>query len=175
MSSTIRLMALAATAGIAADRLYLELRKPSAEQFRSIRQQVNENVNPWLIEHEIPGGPKAEIGTLEHVGRVSGQVHLTPVHPTVRGDTIFIPAPMGVGSQWALNVLHAGGARLQLFETTYVLDRPTLIAVEKTGLYPALVAAPLDRIGWRYVRFHVLSSEPGTLVDRAPSPEPTLA
>ena len=68
MVRTIRLMALAAAIGVVGDRIYLELRKPAAEQFPWLRRQVNENVNPWLLEHNIPGSAKAEIATLEHVG-----------------------------------------------------------------------------------------------------------
>ena len=177
---TIRLMALAAAVGIAADRLYRELQKPAAEQFPGLRRQVNESVNPWLLGHHIPGSAKAEIGTLEHVGRRTGTVHLTPVHPTLRGDTMLIPAPLGAGSHWVQNALHAGHARLQLHERIFELDRPELIHVAETEFFPAPVAAPFDSMGWRYLRFHVVASAPGaftvprTSLESALEAEPIL-
>ena len=168
---TIRLMALAAAIGVVADRIYLERRKPATEQFPLLRRRVNETVNPWLLEHHIPGSEKAEIGTLEHVGRTSGAIHLTPVHPTLRDETVLIPAPLGVGSQWAQNVLHAGRARLQLHETLYELDSPALITVSETGFFGPAVAIPFDRLGWRYVRMHVAARAPGAFPAYRAAPE----
>jgi hypothetical protein len=158
----VRLIGLGIAVGVAADRLALELRKPAAEQFPWLRARMNEQVNPWLMEHGIPGSEQAEIATLEHIGRTTGTAYFTPVHPTLRGETMLIPAPMGVGSQWALNVVHAGRARLQLHDRLYELDRPELITVAETGMFPAPVAAPFDRMGWRYVRFHVAASAAAT-------------
>jgi hypothetical protein len=161
MKKAITLLAIGAAAGVTIDRIALELRKPAADQFPWLRRQVNDTVNPWLLEHHIPGSAKAEIATLEHVGRKTGAAHYTPVHPTLRDGDILIPAPLGVGSQWAQNVLHTGSARLQLHETLYDLDRPELITVAETGFYPPQLATPFDRIGWRYLRMHVAGSAPG--------------
>jgi hypothetical protein len=167
---SIRLMALGAAMGIAADRLNHELHKPPAEQFPWLRRQVNSTVNPWLLEHHIPGSERAEIGTLEHVGRRTGAVHLTPVHPTVSADTVLIPAPMGVGSQWAQNVLASGHARMQLHETLYDLDAPELIPVSATGFFPRPFAARIDRLGWRYMRLRVAAMAAGAF----PTPHESL-
>lgn len=167
---------IGAAIGIGVDRLVRELRKPAPEQFAGARREMNGRVNPWLLEHHIPGTGKAEIGTLEHIGRTSGVAHRTPVHPTLRGDEVFIPAPLGVGSHWARNVMVGARARLQLHDTLYELVHPELIEVADTGFFPAAVAAPFDRMGWRYVRFHVASSTPGAftpvehLVDGGPEP-----
>ena len=98
--------------GVVGDRVSLELRKPPRDQFPALRRRVNDRVNPWLLEHGYPGSANAEIGVLEHVGRTTGKVRLTPVHPTLREDVVLIPAPLGEGSQWARNVLSAGSARL---------------------------------------------------------------
>jgi hypothetical protein len=146
--------------GVAADRLSRELRKPSSEQYVWLRARLNDRVNPWLLEHGAAGSETAEIGTLEHVGRSSGTTYFTPIHPTVRDETVLIPAPMGVGSQWALNVLKAGHARMQFHERIYELDRPELILVAESGNVPGPVARRLDRMGCRYVRFRVVASVP---------------
>ncbi len=162
MFRAIRWMAVGAAIGFAADRVMLELRKPAAEQFPWLRQQVNGTVNPWLMEHGIPGSAKAEIATLEHVGRKSGTTYFTPVHPTLHEETVLVPAPLGVGSQWARNVLDAGRARLQFHETLYELDQPELITVSDAGMFPPQIAGPFDRMGWRYLRMHRVAEVPGT-------------
>lgn len=162
MFKAIRWMATGAAIGFAADRVMLELRKPAADQFPWLRHQMNETVNPWLMEHGIPGSAKAEIATLEHIGRKSGTTYFTPIHPTFHEETVLIPAPLGVGSQWAHNVLDAGRARLQFHETLYELDRPELITVSEAGLMPPQIAGPFDRMGWRFLRLHKVAEVPGT-------------
>jgi hypothetical protein len=174
MLRTISLFAAGAAAGVVADRIAMELKKPAAQQFPWLRRQVNENVNPFLLEHHIAGGARSEIGTLEHVGRRTGARYHTPVHPTLHGDTLFIPAPLGAGSEWARNVQHAGHARLQFHETLYELDRPELIPVADTGFFPPQIAAPFDRMGWRYLRMHVVASAPGAFTIPAPAAESAL-
>lgn len=155
-------MAAGAALGFAADRVMLELRKPQPEQFPWLREKMNDTVNPWLMERGIPGSSKAEIATLEHVGRKSGTTYFTPVHPTIHEATVLIPAPLGVGSQWARNVVDAGRARLQFHETLYELDEPELITVSEAGLVPPQVAGPFDHMGWRYLRLHKVAEVPGT-------------
>ncbi len=163
----VGLLVLGAAIGVGADRLAAELRKPAADQFPWLRQRMNEDVNPWLIAHGVPGGANVEIATLEHIGRTSGLARFTPVHPTIRGETAYIPVPLGSGSQWAHNVLVAGRARLQLHEVLYDLDTPELIPVVETGLYPTRIVAPFDRMGWRYLRLHVARMVPGTFAVHA--------
>jgi hypothetical protein len=166
---TLMLLSVGMAAGVAVDRVYRELQKPAAEQFPWLRARMNDTVNPWLMERGIPGSEKAEIATLEHVGRSSGTVYFTPVHPTLRGEVVLIPAPMGVGSHWAMNVLHTGRARLQLHEQLYELDKPELITLAETGMFSPGLAAPFDRMGMRYVRFHLVASAPGTFATHATS------
>ena len=158
------LLVVGGAIGFAVDRVSMELRKPAADQFPWLRRRMNDSVNPWLMEHHIPGSATAEIATLEHVGRKSGTTYFTPVHPTLRDDAVLIPAPLGVGSQWARNVQEAGRARLQFHETLYDLDRPELITVAEAGLVPPQVAGPFDHMGWRYLRMHRVAAVPGTFV-----------
>ena len=165
----ISLLVVGGAIGFAADRVSMELRKPAADQFAWLRARMNATINPWLMEHHIPGSATAEIATLEHVGRKTGMAHLTPVHPTIREDTVLIPAPLGVGSQWARNVQEAGRARLQFHETLYDLDRPELITVTAAGLVPPQVAGPFDHMGWRYLRTHVAATVPGTFLTHGSS------
>jgi hypothetical protein len=183
MLGAIRWMAIGAALGAGAVRVWMELQKPAGDQFPWLRATMNGTVNPWLMEHGVPGSAKAQIATLAHVGRSSGTTFFTPVHPTIREESVLVPAPLGVGSQWARNVLQAGRAQLQLHETLYELDRPELITVAETGMFPPRIAAPFDRMGWRYVRFHLVAAVPGTFashgttipaVDGKPVMEPPL-
>jgi hypothetical protein len=165
----VALVATGVAMGVVVDRVVMELQKPAPEQFPGLRKQMNERVNPWLLEHGYPGSEHAEIGTLEHTGRTTGALHFTPVHPTVLGEAVLVPAPLGVGSQWAQNVLHADHARLQLHDELYDLDKPELISVTEAGMVPAAVAAPFDRMGWRYVRFHVAGRVAGSFASHRPT------
>lgn len=165
----IALLATGVAVGVVVDRLAVELGKPAPEQFTALRKGMNERVNPWLLGHGYPGSEHAEIGTLEHVGRTTGALHFTPVHPTLRGDTVLIPAPLGEGSQWAQNVRRSGRARLQVHDKLLDLDRPELITVTETGMFPDALAAPFDRMGWRYVRFHVADRVAGSFSTHRPT------
>lgn len=162
MLGKVTLFGAGVAVGVAAERIAAELRKPAADQFPAMRRTMNERVNPWLLEHGYPGSAHAEIATLEHTGRRTGGLYFTPVHPTVRGEMVVIPAPLGDGSQWARNVLASGHARLQLHEELLDLERPELITVTETGMFPPAVAGPFDRMGWRYVRFRVAGRVAGT-------------
>jgi hypothetical protein len=165
-------MALLATGvaiGVVVDRVALELAKPAAEQFPGLRKRMNERVNPWLVEHGYPGSERAEIGTLEHVGRTTGTVHLTPVHPTLKGDTLYVPAPLAESSHWARNVQHSGHARLQWHDELLDLETPEMVTVTEAGMLPPAVAAPFDRMGWRYVRFRVAGRVSGSFSTHPPT------
>lgn len=180
MFTRIRWMTYGIAAGVVADRIWREQRKPEAARYPWLRQRMNAMVNPWLMEHGIAGGATGEIACLEHVGRRSGTTFFTPVHPTIQDDVVLIPAPLGTGSQWANNVLEAGRARMQLRETLYELDQPELIPISEAGLVSPQVAMPFDHLGWRYMRLHLVTSVPGTFsthgksVDASEQAEPPL-
>ena len=88
-------------------------RRAGHAPFGGLRRFVNARLNPALMERGLAGGGRSEVGLLEHVGRHSGQRYQTPVHPTVIDDQVWIPVPYGEASQWAQNVLAAGGCRLR--------------------------------------------------------------
>ena len=97
---------------------------------------VNSVVNPRLLRRGLAGGAKSELGTLEHVGRVSGVLRLTPVHPEPTPEGFRVLVPLGPHSQWARNVIAAGHCRLQLHDVIYELDEPKLDPGER-GPRPA--------------------------------------
>jgi hypothetical protein len=133
---------------------------------------MNQTVNPRLIEHGLSGGRARGVGTIEHVGRVSGRRRLTPVHPAVFEGGLRIPVPLGTKSEWARNVLAAGQCRLQLEGEVYDLDEPQLLPVRvmpELGAVTRTVGGPL---GFEFLRLHTVARGPGSL---EPEPSPATA
>jgi deazaflavin-dependent oxidoreductase (nitroreductase family) len=124
---------------------------------------MNERVNPFLLERGLAGGGRSELGTLEHVGRTTGTVRRTPVHPVVSGDTVRIVVPLGLRSQWARNVLAAGRCRLQLHDTVYELDRPVLLPAGAMADLPGTSRWLGDFMGFMYLCLRRAGEHPGTL------------
>jgi hypothetical protein len=126
---------------------------------------VNETVNPFLVERGLAGTGRAEIGTLEHIGRRSGIRRLTPIHPVATESGFRIPVPLGDASEWAMNVLAAGHCRMQLHDIVYELDEPALLAPDEMGDSWGPSAWLMPRLGYRYLVLHRFSEAPGSLVD----------
>ena len=82
---------------------------------------MNRVVNPWLVEHQAADRSAGEIGLLEHIGRASGKVRVSPVHPVPIEGGYRIVVPLGAESQWARNVLAAGHCRLQIGDSVHEL------------------------------------------------------
>jgi deazaflavin-dependent oxidoreductase (nitroreductase family) len=64
---------------------------------------------------------------VHHVGRRSGARYATPVAIVTTPDGFVIPLPWGERTNWARNVLEAGGCRVQWGGTEYSLVDPQLI------------------------------------------------
>lgn len=64
---------------------------------------------------------------VHHVGRKSGAQYATPVAIVTTPDGFIIPLPWGERTQWARNVLEAGGCRLQWGGAAYSLVDPRVI------------------------------------------------
>ena len=75
---------------------------------------VNRVVDPWLVRQGLIAESDGELGLIEHVGRVSGIVRRSPVHPVATEHGFRIIVPLGDHSEWARNVLAAGHCRLQV-------------------------------------------------------------
>jgi deazaflavin-dependent oxidoreductase (nitroreductase family) len=112
---------------------------------------VNTVVNPALVGHGLAGGRTSEIGMLEHVGRQTGTHRFTPVHPEPTADGFRVVVPLGRKSEWARNVLAAGGCRLQLHDETFELDRPELLDPADVGDLPRVVRRTMSALGFEYL------------------------
>ena len=138
--------------------------------FGGLRRFVNERLNPLLLRRGLAGGGRSELGVLQHVGRRTGTRHATPVHPTVVGDEVWIPVPYGEASQWAQNVLAAGGCSLEVHDTDYRLDRPSLVPATATPRLARPLASTMDGLGMRYLRLHVAEATTRPAATEAATP-----
>jgi hypothetical protein len=124
---------------------------------------LNEVLNPVLVRRGMSGVGRSELGTLEHVGRISGTRRLTPVRPVAIGDGFRILVPLGLKSEWARNVMAAGHCRLQLHDTVYELDEPALLPARMIDELSPGARWMSGRLGFMHLRLHRFAARPGTL------------
>ena len=124
---------------------------------------VNRVVDPWLVRQGVVDKSEGELGLIEHVGRTSGIVRLSPVHPVATADGVRIVVPLGVASQWAANVVAAGRCRLQVDGVVQELDRPSLVPASAVPGLPPFTSRLMDVLGFRYLLLHRVSEAIGTL------------
>jgi len=138
---------------------------------------INRIVNPWLIRRGVATGSRGEIALLEHVGRSTGTVRVTPIHPVRTADGFRIIVPLGGESQWALNVLAAGRCRVQIGDTVHELDEPRFLAPAEVAQIPRPAAAVMAWLGFRYLGLHRFQEAAGSLqtVPREANLAPTEA
>jgi deazaflavin-dependent oxidoreductase (nitroreductase family) len=84
---------------------------------------------------------------LRHTGRVSGATYEIPVVARPAPGGYLIPLPFGEGTQWARNLLAAGGGSVRVAGREHVVVDPEVVELETVGplLNPVirLVAARL--------------------------------
>ena len=132
---------------------------------------VNRVVDPWLVDHDIVDRTAGEIGLIEHVGRKSGIVRVSPVHPVPTAGGFRIIVPLGLESQWAKNVLAAGHCRLRVGAVVHELDEPVLVAPSMVVGLPRLASHAMGWLGFRYLLLHRFAEAPETLVAEPESGE----
>jgi hypothetical protein len=141
---------LATLAGIyAAARWWREHRRVGADL-------VNRVLDPWLERQGVVASSRGELGVIEHVGRRSGIVRRTLIHPVTTENGYRIIVPIGDQSEWARNVLAAGHCRLELDDRVIELDEPVLETPSEVPGLPPLVRAAFEWLGFRYLRLHTL-------------------
>jgi len=98
---------------------------------------------------------------------------VSPVHPVATENGFRIIVPLGLGSQWAQNVLKAGRCRLQVGEVVYELDEPMLVSPMLVEGLPLGVRRLMVWLGFDYLVLHRFAEAPGTLVvaEKEPTPE----
>jgi deazaflavin-dependent oxidoreductase (nitroreductase family) len=86
---------------------------------------------------------------IEHVGRRSGKVYVTPATAHIHGDVIVIALTFGNQSDWARNVRAAGGCLIRFNGRSYQGTDPQFLS--RDDAEPVIRAAfgPLLRAGTR--------------------------
>lgn len=135
---------------------------------------VNRVVDPWLVRQGIVDKSAGEIALIEHVGRKSGTVRFSPVHPVPTEDGFRIIVPLGLESQWAQNVLAAGHCRLQVAGVVYELDEPVLVSPSAIEGLPRLENRVMEWLRFRYLQLHRFAEAPGTLAGASTPAEPKV-
>jgi deazaflavin-dependent oxidoreductase (nitroreductase family) len=124
---------------------------------------VNRVVDPWLVRQGVLQETNGELGLIEHVGRKSGIVRATPIHPVRTAEGFRIVAPLGLESQWARNVLAAGHCRLEVDGVVHELDQPRLVLPSEVEGLPRLATKVMNWLGFRFLVLRRFSEHPGTL------------
>jgi deazaflavin-dependent oxidoreductase (nitroreductase family) len=125
---------------------------------------VNRVADPWLVRQGMVDASEGEIGLIEHIGRKTGIVRVTPVHPVPTESGFRIVVPLGRASEWARNVIAAGRCRLQVGDVIHELDEPTLVAPEAVEGIAPVARRVMDWLGFRYLVLHRFGKTAGKLV-----------
>jgi len=105
-------------------------------------------LNPLMVK--ITGRrPLSMAAQVRHVGRRSGREYVTPVGAKVSGDVAVIPLTFGNQSDWAKNVLAAGGCGLKVSGRDHQATDPRFLDRSAAGPLVASVFSPLQRGGFR--------------------------
>jgi hypothetical protein len=86
---------------------------------------------------------------IRHVGRRSGRQYVTPAGARLAGQEIVIPLTFGNRSDWAQNVLAAGGCSIRLAGRDYVAARPEILGREQARPLVRSAFSPAERASFR--------------------------
>jgi deazaflavin-dependent oxidoreductase (nitroreductase family) len=87
-------------------------------------------------------------GVVHHTGRKSGTPYSTPVVVRRSEDGFVIPMPFGERTNWANNVVAAGGASIRWAGRTYQVTDPRIVdATEGMAAFSPIQRALLPRFG----------------------------
>jgi len=86
---------------------------------------------------------------IQHVGRRSGKVYMTPATAHMHGEVILIALTFGNQSDWARNVRAAGGSLVRMNGRTYHATNPQFLSREQAGPLLKATFSPIQRAGTR--------------------------
>ncbi len=154
-----KLIVIALVAGLGA-YLYHRSQLPEERRDLLLRRTMNERLTPILLRHGAARGGRTGIGVVEHVGRKSGAVRRTLIHPIVLADRVAVPVPYAEGGQWPRNVLAAAGCRVQFRDHVYALSNPRLVQGSEIADLPMAESVIGRLTGGRFLLLDVVSVEP---------------
>ena len=87
-------------------------------------------------------------GVVHHIGRKSGTAYATPIVVRRYGAGFVIPMPFGDRTNWANNVVAAGGASIRWAGRVYRVSDPRIVpAAEAMAAFSPIQRALLPRFG----------------------------
>ena len=157
---------LAAAIGVAAG-VYVVRRSQVPLERRDLlaRQVMNRRLTPLLVRGGAANGARTGFGIVEHVGRVSGTVRRTLVHPIPLGDRLAIPVPYRDKGQWPRNVIAAGCCRLQFRDSVFTLTNPRVMEADLVADLPVVERSLVRLVGGACLVMDVESVVPGRFAD----------
>jgi len=88
---------------------------------------------------------------LRHTGRTSGKANSTPIVALHAPDGFLIPLPFGDATQWAKNLLAAGGGSIRSAGREHQIVEPRIIdSAAATPYLPAFIRFAARRLGLRH-------------------------
>jgi hypothetical protein len=157
--------------------LYRRSKLPEERRDLALRRAMNERLTPVLLRYGAANGSRNGLGVVEHVGRKSGAVRRTLIHPIVMRDRVAIPVPYAEGGQWPRNVLAAGCCRLQFRDSIYALSNPRIVQGALIEDLPASERLIGRVTGGRFLLLDVEAVAPGRfeeIGEKVRVEEPTL-
>jgi deazaflavin-dependent oxidoreductase (nitroreductase family) len=98
-------------------------------------------------------------GVVLHTGRKSGKPYATPIVVRPHGDGFVIPMPFGERTNWANNVIAAGGATIRWAGREHRVTNPRIVdSTEALSAFSGIQRALLPRFG--IARFLQLTEVP---------------
>lgn len=103
-------------------------------------------LNPLTLR--FAGGSIGPYSVVQHVGRRSGRVYVTPVVARLFGEHFFIPLPYGADVDWCRNVLDAGQGTIEYQGRPYEAVAPEVIGPQDgLAAFPPLQQWLYRRLG----------------------------
>jgi deazaflavin-dependent oxidoreductase (nitroreductase family) len=115
---------------------------------RTVIRPMTKVLNPLIIKFagRRHFGMAAQI---QHVGRRSGKVYVTPATAHVHGDVIVVALTFGNQSDWARNVRAAGGCTMRIKGRTYHATNPVSLSRDEAKPLLKATFSPAQRFGIR--------------------------
>jgi len=107
---------------------------------RIVMGPMTKRLNPLLLK--LAGRDNFHMAAqVRHVGRRSGKTYVTPVSARISGNVGVIPLTFGTVSDWAKNIMTAGGCEIRLAGQEYLASNPVFVSKAELGpLYKSLFA-----------------------------------
>jgi deazaflavin-dependent oxidoreductase (nitroreductase family) len=155
-SAIPHLMNLGQNGGMTQNAVNSVAKVPSAApQGSGLMARIRRASNPLMLR--LAGRRWSPFGIVEHRGRRSGRAYRVPVEPFVTSTHVVIALPWGPGTNWAQNVVAAGGGRMEWKGRSLQLTRPRV-----GGRQEALPLAS----GWKGALLRRLRFEHFLILDR---------